>query len=122
MTKEEAIDFFEKAHFLHEQMDMDSDIYSIGNILSQPFINMGLVRHYIDKINDNHPENMILYNAIFPPQENRVPLDSASDDSLIQHLLWKQKYLQAKRAGKTFDELYNEIRKIFSSSVEGGAK
>ena len=34
MTEKEAIDFFEKAHFLREQMDMDSDINSISNILS----------------------------------------------------------------------------------------
>ena len=120
MTEKEAIDFFEKAHFLREQMDMDSDINSISNILSQPFINMGLVRHYIDKINDSHPENMVLYNIMFPPQGDRVPLGNASNDSLIQHLMWKQKYLQAKRAGKTFDEFCKEMKKIFSRGMNGG--
>lgn len=65
---------------------------------------------------------MVLYNIMFPPQGNCVPLDIASGDSLIQHLLWKQKYLQAKRAGKTFDELCKEMRKIFSSSAEEGGK
>ena len=95
MTEKEAIDFFEKAHFLREQMDMDSDINSISNILSQPFINMGLVRHYIDKINDSHPENMVLYNIMFPPQGDRVPLGNASNDSLIV----EAKILASKEGG-----------------------
>ena len=119
MTEKEA--FFEKALFLHEQMDMDSDINSISNILSQPFVNMGQVRDYIDKINNSHPENMVLYNIMFPPQGDRVSLGNASDDSLIQHLIWKQKYLQAKRAGKTFDEFCKEMRKIFAGGMNGGA-
>lgn len=115
MTEKEAIDLFEKAHFLKEQLDMEQDIRSISNILSQPSININQVRYYIDKINGDHPENMVLYNIMFPPRGNRVPVDCASDSSLIQHLLWKQNYLQAKRAGKTFDELCKEIRKVFQT-------
>ena len=120
MTEKEAMDSFEKAHFLHEQMNTENDINGISNILYQPFINMDQVRYYINKINNDHPENMALYNIMFPPQGDRVPLGSASNDSLIQHLLWKQKYLQAKRAGKTFDEYSKEIRRIFSSGTNGG--
>lgn len=121
MTEKETSDFFEKALFLHEQMDMDSDINSISNILSQPFVNMGQVRYYINKINNSHPENMVLYDIMFPPQGDRVSLGNASNNSLIQHLIWKQKYLQAKRAGKIFDEFCKEMKKIFSSNMNGGA-
>ena len=35
MTEKEAIDIFEKAHFLQEQGDMKKDIDSIRCILSQ---------------------------------------------------------------------------------------
>ena len=122
MTEKEAIELFEKTHFLQEQIRMETDINGISNTLSQTFINMNQVRYYIDKINNEHKENMILYNIIFPPRGDRVPLESASNDSLIQHLLWKQQFLQAKRAGKTFEELCKTIRKMFSSSVAGGAQ
>lgn len=119
MTEKEAIELFEKAHFLYEQISMEQDIDSISRVLSQPFIDIYQVRHYIDKINNDHPENMLLYNIIFPAHGDRVPLSCASNDSLIQHLFWKQQFLLAKRAGKTFAELYKEVRKMFLSSPAG---
>lgn len=120
MTEKEAIELFEKVHFLNEQISMGQDVNNISSILSQPFINMNHVRDYIDKINREHPENMVLYNIMFPPQGNRVPLDSASNDSLIQHLLWKQKYLQVKKAGKTFDEFCKTMKNIAQGQQSGG--
>lgn len=111
MTEKEAIELFEKVHSLQEQISMETDINGISNTIFQPFINMAQVRYYIDKINNEHKENMILYNIMFPSRGDRVPLESASDDGLIQHLLWKQQFLQAKRARKTFDELCKTIIK-----------
>lgn len=111
MTEKEAIDIFEKTHFLCEQNDMKKDIESIYCVLSQKPIDIDQVRMQIDKINRKHPENVILFNLIFPPQGNRVSLAEASVQGLIDDLVWKYTYLQAKGVGKAFDELCKEMRK-----------
>ncbi len=113
MTAEEAIKLFEKVHLLGEQLDMQKDIDEICYILSQNSINMYQVREKIDVINNKHPENIVLFNIIFPPQGNSVPLDAASHEDLIYDLRWKQRYLQAKRYGKVFNELCKEMKNKF---------
>lgn len=111
MTEKEAIDVFEKAHTLKEQLELENDIQDISDILNQRPIKMYQVRAKIEKINEKHSENIVLFNLIFPPRGNRVSLANASDQSLIDDLAWKQIYLQAKKSGKLFDEFYKEIRK-----------
>jgi len=111
ITKEEAIELFEKAHTLQEQWKLESDIQDISNILNQWPINMCQVREKIDKVNREHPENVILFNLIFPPHGNRVFLANASDQNLIDDLAWKRIYLQAKKNGRLFDEFCKEMRK-----------
>lgn len=105
MTDKEAIECFEKSHFLHEHDDMIKDIDNISCILSQNPVDMFLVREKIDTVNRKHPENIIIFNLIFPPQGNRVSLDNAPDSNLISDLAWKLEYLQAKQKGKSFEEL-----------------
>ncbi len=122
MTEKEAIDIFEKAHFLHDQNDMIRDIDSIRCVLSQRPVDMYQVRKHIDTVNKKHPENVILFNVVFPPQGNRVSLASASDDHLISDLTWKLDYLQAKQKGKTFDEFCKTMRKIAHEQQDGGQK
>lgn len=122
MTEREAIDIFEKAHFLHGQNDIKKDIDNICYILSQYPINMYQVRKQIDTVNEKHSENVILFNLIFPPQGNRVPLVSASDESLISDLRWKLDYLQAKKKGKTFEEFCKTMRSISKEKGDGGLK
>lgn len=111
MTEREAINLFEKAHTLQEQWKLENDIQDISNILKQRPIQMHQVREKIDKVNTEHPENIVLFNLIFPPRRNRVFLANAPDQSLIDDLAWKQIYLQAKKAGKLFDEFCKEMRK-----------
>lgn len=111
MTEKEAIDLFEKVHTLQEQWELENDIQDISNILSQRLIQMYQVREKIDKVNTEHPENIVLFNLIFPPQGIRVSLANAPDQSLIDDLAWKQIYLQAKKDGKLFDEFCKEMRK-----------
>ena len=105
MTDQEAKECFEKAHFLHEQIDMQQDIDNICYVLSQNPVDMFQVRTQIETVNRKHRENVIIFNMIFPPQGSPVSLDSASNDNLISDLIWKLKYLQAKQIGKTFEEL-----------------
>ena len=112
MSKKEAVEIFEKAHSLHEELDMESDIQDIGRVLSQKPIDMYQVRMQIDTVNSKHPENVILFNLIFPPQGNRVSLAEAPAQSLIDDLTWKHTYLQAKKAGKVIEEFCKEMRKI----------
>ncbi len=122
MTDKEAIERFEKAHFLHEQNDMIKDMENIRCILSQKPVVMSQVRAKIDTVNRKHPENVILYNLILPPQGNRVSLDSASDDNLISDLIWKLDYLQAKQMGKAFEEFCKTMRRIAQENQNGGLK
>lgn len=111
MTEKEAIELFEKAHFIREQLDMESDIRDIDCILSQTSIDICQVREKIDIVNIKHPENIILFRLIFPPQGASVSLKEASLQDMISDLRWKRSYLWAKRAGKTFDELCKEMQK-----------
>lgn len=116
MTEKEAIEIFEKVHTPQEQWKMENDIHDISNILIQKPINMYQVRTKIQKVNYEHSENIILYNLIFPPQGNRVSLANASDQSLVNDLVWKRTYLQAKKIGKAFEEFYKDMRKNFHAS------
>lgn len=122
MTEKEAVDIFEKAHFSRNQSDMKKDIDSIRCVLSQNPIDIYQIRTQIDTVNRKHPENVILFNLIFPPQGNRVSLASASDDNLIFDLAWKLDYLQAKRKGKAFDEFCKTMRKIAYEQQDGGLR
>lgn len=108
MTDKEAIERFEQTyeqpHSVKEQFDMIQDIEKIRNVLSKTPVVISQVREQIDTVNRKHPENIIIFNLIFPPQGNRVSLVSASDDNLISDLTWKLDYLQAKQMGKAFEE------------------
>lgn len=121
MTEKEAIDLFEKAHFLYDLNDMKKDIDSIYCVLSQNPIDIYQVRTQIDTANRKHPENVILFNLIFPPQGNRVLLASASDDNLISDLAWKLDYLRAKQKGKAFDEFCKSMKIIANKQQDGGS-
>ena len=120
MTEKEAIETFEKAHFLHEQDDMIQDMENIRDVLSQNPVAKSQVRAQIDTVNRKHPENVIIYKLIFPPKGNPISLDSASDDNLISDLIWKLDYLQAKQMGKAFEEFCKTMRCITQENQNGG--
>lgn len=108
MTNQEAIELFEKAHTIKEQLDMQSDIDDIDRILTPP-IYMYEVKDKIKSINDNHKENIILNRLIYPPVGNPVPLDYAPINGLIDDLSWKRCFLIAKKNAKAFDEFCKEM-------------
>ena len=110
MTEKEAIKCFEKTHFLYEQNDMKEDIDIIRCVLSQNPIDMFQVREKIGIVNCKHPENVVIFNLIFPPKGNPISLNDAYDDNLISDLWWKLNYLQAKREGKGFEEFCKTMR------------
>lgn len=120
MTEKEAIELFEKAKFSYEQADMERDIENIRHILSQNPINMYQVTTQIGIINAKYSENIIIFNIIFPPKENPVPLILASDKERISDLIWKRDYLQAKKEGKTFEEFCKAMRNISQENQSGG--
>lgn len=120
MTEKEAIELFEKAKFLYEQADMERDIENVRHILLQNFINMNHVIEQIGVINNKHPENVTIFNIIFPPQGNSIPLTLASDKERISDLIWKLSYLQAKKKGKTFEEFRKTMRNISQENQNGG--
>jgi len=111
MTEDEAIALYERAHGSQERLELESDIQDISNILGQRPIDMYQVKTKIKKVNMKHPENVALFDLIFPPHGDRVSLEDAPDQSLINDLVWKKIYLQAKRIGKPFDEFCKEMRK-----------
>lgn len=108
MTEQEAIELFEKAHLLIDELDMQDDINDINKILTYP-IDISEVKKKIKSINDNHPENIMLFKLIYPPVGKPIPLDSATDDSLINDLNWKRTFLNAKMRAKLFDEFRKEM-------------
>ncbi len=110
MTEKEAIKCFEKIHFLHEQNDMKRDIDIIRCVLLQNPIDMFQVKEKIGMVNCKHPENVVIFNLIFPPKGDPILLNDAYDDNLISDLTWKLNYLQAKREGKDFEEFCKTIR------------
>lgn len=120
MTEKEAIELFEKAKFLYEQADMERDIENIRCILLQNPINMNCVMEQIGIVNDKHSENIKIFNIIFPPQGNSIPLTLASDKERISDLIWKLSYLQAKKKGKTFEEFCKAMRNISQENQNGG--
>lgn len=110
MTEQEAIELFEKAHLLKDESDMQDDINEIDRILTYP-VNVAKVYEKVDHINRKHPENIILFKLIYLPVGNLVPLNSATDDSLINDLNWKRTFLNAKMRAKLFDEFRKEMTK-----------
>ncbi len=120
MTEKEAIELFEKAKFLYEQADMERDIENIRCILLQNPINMNCVMEQIGIVKDKHSENIKIFNIIFPPQGNSIPLTLASDKERISDLIWKLSYLQAKKKGKTFEEFCKAMRNISQENQNGG--
>ena len=109
MNNSEAIALFEKAHLAHEIVEMKNDIKDIDCILGEKYINMDDVLKKIKKINEKHPENIVINYIIFPPIGGICQVDNAPDSSKINDLTWKKRYLQAKSFGKTFDELVKEL-------------
>ncbi|MDE7206321.1 MAG: hypothetical protein K2N90_04055 [Lachnospiraceae bacterium] len=111
MDNSEAIAIFEKLHLVHEIQEMNYDIGDIDCILGSQFINMDDVVTKIKKINEKHPENVVINYIIFPPIGGICKVDDAPDLSKINDLIWKRRYLQAKSLGKTFDEFVKELTK-----------
>lgn len=110
MTEQEAIKLFEKAHFLKEKLDMQDDINDINEILTYP-VDVAKVYEKIEHINRKHPENIILFNIIYPPVGKPIPLNRATNDNLINDLIWKREFLNAKMNAKLFDEFCKEMKK-----------
>lgn len=113
MTETEAIGLFEKIHMLQEQLKMETDIQDIGNILNQQPINIDQVKEKIEKVNEKHPENVLLNHIIFPPRGKSFSGERIPDQSYIDDLKWKQIYLRAKKDGKLFEEFCKEMRKAY---------
>ena len=111
MTPEEAIELFKKAHSLKEQLDMQNDINDINRILTSYPVCINEVRNKINSINEAHPENIMIYNIIYSPVGNSVPLNYATADNLICDLNWKRNFLIAKKNAKLFEEFCKEMKK-----------
>lgn len=87
---------------------MQDDINDIDRILTYP-VDVAKVYEKIEHINRNHPENIMLFKLIYPPVGKPIPLDSATNDNLINDLIWKKEYLKAKMNAKLFDEFRKEM-------------
>jgi len=111
MTERKVNEILKKAHIVYDQLALEKDIQSISEVLLQLPFDRQQARMEISEINMKYPENTIIFNLIFPPQGSGVPLDAASDQSLICDLRWKRACLQVIRVGKTFAELFEEFSK-----------
>lgn len=96
-----------------ESAEIEKTIASIRKILYTVPFNTEEARAKIDEVNIKHPENIGIYNLILYSQNGTgIPICSASSIELRSDLEWKWYYLDAKRAGKTVDEMRKELNKI----------
>ncbi len=69
-------------------------------------------REIIQKVNDKHPENVIIYNIVTYQtasyDASGVTVPSAPQAQLQEDLQWKQFYLNAKLLGKGAEEIIKE--------------
>lgn len=96
-----------------EITEIEKTIASIRKILYTVPFNTEEARAKIDEVNVKHPENVGVYNLLFYTQNGTgISICSANSIELRSDLEWKWYYLDAKRAGKTVDEMRNELNKI----------
>ena len=105
MTEKEAINIYEKAHFLHDQNDIKKDIDIIRWVLSNIPIDMHQVRTQRD-----------------PPPRTRRSVRADAPANPQSDLTCKLDYLQAKQKGKVFDEFCKTMRNIVQERQDGGLK
>ena len=96
-----------------EITEIEKMIDSICRILDTVQFDVEEARAKIDEVNVKHPENVGVYNLLFRLQNGTgVPICFASHIELQSDLEWKRYYLNAKRMGKTVDEMRKELSKI----------
>ena len=109
----------ERVRKLKELKDIRDLIDEIEMFWKAPYFDENTARRIIKKVNDNHFENVFLYNMLtYPAMSNQgsgVPIESASQAHLWQDLQWKHFYLNAKLCGKAAEEITKEWTSMFTA-------
>lgn len=124
MNYENAQKIYDKAKLVKDITDMKSDCNEICYLLSQKQPDVQKMIDKINSVNEDHPENYIIHNLLFPPQGKPNPNAPIHVQSLIIDLNWKLKYLTAKINEKTFDEfmkdVYELVKQVNGTNYNGG--
>ena len=94
---------------------IQKDIDEINILLSAIPFNDIEARKKIHKINEEHPENTLIYKLLFPPAGNTISVDQAPSDGLIQDLCWKRDYLSIKAKTKSLDEIIQQPKNMYQN-------
>lgn len=102
----------ERLKALNELKEIRNLIDEIEDFWSIPYFDEAKAREIIQKVNDRHRENVMIYNVVTyqtPSYEaSGVSISSAPRDQLQQDLQWKHFYLNAKLLGKGTEEIIKE--------------
>ena len=102
----------ERLKALKELKDIRDLIDEIESLWRTPYFDEVRAREIIQKVNDKHCENVMLYNiATYHTASydaSGVPILSAPQEPLQEDLRWKHFYLNAKLCGKAAQEIVNE--------------
>ena len=97
-----------------ELLDINCTINEIVQILNDVPFDATKAREKIGEVNSKHPENVSIYNFFYrsPNTTGSVSISEADDNCLRADLEWKKYYLEAKRSGKTVEEIRKELNTL----------
>ena len=104
----------ERVRKLKELKDIRDLIDEIEMFWKAPYFDENTARRIIEKVNDEHRENIAVYKMItYSPmtsERSSVPVEYAHWTQLQQDLQWKHFYLNAKLQGKGVEEIIDELK------------
>lgn len=107
-----GVDISERVRKFQELKGIQDLIDEIERFWKVSFFDENTARRIIKKVNEDHFENVILYNMMTyrtaSDEGSGVPIDSAPQAHLQQDLQWKHFYLNAKLRGKAAEEITKE--------------
>lgn len=102
----------ERLKALKELKDIRDLIDEIEAFWRTPYFDEVRAREIIQKVNDKHRENVMLYNIVTyhtaSYDASGVSIPSAPQGQLQEDLRWKYFYLNAKLCGKAAEEIIKE--------------
>lgn len=114
MDYKAAKEVYDKAEFIKDVNDMQSDCDGIRYLLCQRNPDVQDMIDKIESVNKKHPENRTIHNLLYPPRGQYNSNAPITVQSLVIDLNWKLIYLTAKIKAKTFDELINDVNKFIA--------
>ena len=115
MNYQDAKAIYDKIDLAYDVGTLNSECLNIRFLLNQTNFDINAAREKICSINEKYPDNILVYNLLFPPCEPQISIGEANEPLLRLDLQWKHLYLVAKSQAKLFDEFLKEVDDIFKN-------